>query len=138
MGRYRYIPRSIKDLAVEQSAHYKASRISTHLSMGRSTVYSTLRRWRQTGSPVARGKRTGRPRNLSGLDLAVSPSSQCQACTETDSFLQYLEGCIEQRPDILADELREQLETARGVKTSNGTISRTLQRAGWTRKKVST
>ncbi|KZV82863.1 hypothetical protein EXIGLDRAFT_590607, partial [Exidia glandulosa HHB12029] len=49
-----------------------------------------------------------------------------------------LEACIERTPDILVEELRDELGRCCGTWTSHSTIIRTLQRLGWTRKKVRT
>ena len=41
--------------------------------------------------------------------------------------MKYLESCIQQKPDILLEELRDALREVRGVQVSTITILRTLQ-----------
>ena len=52
--------------------------------------------------------------------------------------LQYLESVIERRPDAYAKELRHALFIAYNIDVNETTITRTLQRRGFTRKKVGT
>ncbi|KAG2747362.1 hypothetical protein P692DRAFT_201694009, partial [Suillus brevipes Sb2] len=47
-----------------------------------------------------------------------------------------LEACIERQPDILLTEMQDQLREICGFEVSIATISRTLRRRGFTRKKV--
>ncbi|EGO04814.1 hypothetical protein SERLA73DRAFT_149176 [Serpula lacrymans var. lacrymans S7.3] len=47
-----------------------------------------------------------------------------------------LEGCIEWQPEMLLRELQEQLREVCGVEVHLSTILRTLQRQGFTMKKV--
>ena len=53
------------------------------------------------------------------------------------TICQFLEACIERQPDILLEELQDQLQELCEIETSIVTISRTLHRRGFTRKKVS-
>ncbi|KZV97731.1 hypothetical protein EXIGLDRAFT_607723 [Exidia glandulosa HHB12029] len=48
----------------------------------------------------------------------------------------FLQGCIERQPDMTAEELQDELEAMFGIRASPQTISRTLQRRGYTRKEV--
>ena len=57
-------------------------------------------------------------------------------CFAKYSYLQYLESLIERKPDIYLSELKEQLEAAYEVRVDETTISRTLKRRGYARKKV--
>ncbi|KAF8601489.1 hypothetical protein BDV93DRAFT_445627 [Ceratobasidium sp. AG-I] len=75
---------------------------------------------RETGDVVRTAPIIGRPRSLSGTDMA------------------FLEACIERQPDLYLEELRELLDTTLGVQVSLDTIRRSLLRRGWTRKKVTT
>ncbi|KAJ4499392.1 hypothetical protein C8R41DRAFT_729452, partial [Lentinula lateritia] len=50
--------------------------------------------------------------------------------------LQFLEGLLEQTPDLYLYEIKERLEDVYGANYTESTISRTLERRGWTRKKL--
>jgi hypothetical protein len=49
---------------------------------------------------------------------------------------QFLESCIERQPDIFLTEMQDQLQEICGVDISISTISRTIRRRGFTRKKI--
>ncbi|OAX31033.1 hypothetical protein K503DRAFT_815713 [Rhizopogon vinicolor AM-OR11-026] len=53
-------------------------------------------------------------------------------------IFQFLESCIERQPDILLTEMQDRLREICGVEVSISTISRTIRRRGFTRKKVIT
>jgi hypothetical protein len=48
----------------------------------------------------------------------------------------YIEGLIERRPDIYASEIQHDIKEAFGVEVTETTISRSLYRRGYSRKKV--
>ena len=50
---------------------------------------------------------------------------------------QFLEGCIEQQPDLLLAELQERLHGTIGTRVSKVTISRSLNQRGLSRTQVS-
>ena len=52
------------------------------------------------------------------------------------SLLQFLEGLVERQPDILLSEIAEHLRHICNIDASPATITRTLHRRGFTRKKV--
>ncbi|OAX41900.1 hypothetical protein K503DRAFT_431263 [Rhizopogon vinicolor AM-OR11-026] len=72
----------------------------------------------ETGEVVRTPVCAGRPRILDSLDA------------------NFLESCIERQPDILLTEMQDQLREIFGVEVSISTIPRTIQRRGFTRKKV--
>ncbi|KAG1859728.1 hypothetical protein F4604DRAFT_1588976, partial [Suillus subluteus] len=74
--------------------------------------------YRETGEVVRTPVCAGRPRILDSLDA------------------NFLEACIERQPDILLTEMQDQLRETCGVEVSIATISRTIHRRGFTRKKV--
>ncbi|KAJ8596082.1 hypothetical protein M405DRAFT_722282, partial [Rhizopogon salebrosus TDB-379] len=47
-----------------------------------------------------------------------------------------LESCIERQPDIFLTEMQDQLQEICGVDISISTISSTIRRRGFTRKKI--
>lgn len=76
-NNYRYIHPEVKNLLISQSMQYKQKRLASNLSMHRSTVYRVLKLWGQTGMTAI--QRSGRPRDLSGLDCAVSSTYQSRS-----------------------------------------------------------
>ncbi|KAF8325604.1 hypothetical protein F5887DRAFT_829027, partial [Amanita rubescens] len=74
--------------------------------------------YRETGELVQVRVCDGRPRLLDSLDTA------------------FIEGCIERQPDIYLKELQDLLREVCHVDASPATISRTLHRRGFTKKKV--
>ncbi|KLO09578.1 Homeodomain-like protein, partial [Schizopora paradoxa] len=85
----------------------------------RRTVYRVLSTWQRTGEvkPAPEG-RAGRPRALDFADT------------------QFLVGAVTQRNDLYLDELRDALEDRCGLRVSEATIWRTLQRVGFRLKEV--
>jgi len=51
-------------------------------------------------------------------------------------LLQFTEGLVERQPDILLSEIGEYLRHICHIDASSATITRTLHRQGFTRKKV--
>jgi hypothetical protein len=49
---------------------------------------------------------------------------------------EYIEGLIERRPDIYASEIQHDIKAVFGVEVTETTISRSLYRRGYSRKKV--
>ncbi len=94
--------------------------------------------FRRTGQLVRVPLVRGRPRLFNGFDLAVRHQGYSSYLLLTTlTCLQFLESWVERKPDIMLDELRTQLESICGVVTTNWTISRSLRRRGYTRKRVS-
>lgn len=54
----------------------------------------------------------------------------------TNACCQYIEGLIEQKPDLYLTEIREQVNKVLDIDVSERTISNSLKRRGFTRKKV--
>ncbi|KAJ8586471.1 hypothetical protein M405DRAFT_771606, partial [Rhizopogon salebrosus TDB-379] len=73
---------------------------------------------------------SGRSREDTGL---------CRSTTVTilDSLdANFLDSCIERQPDIFLTEMQDQLREICGVDISISTISSTIRRRGFTRKKI--
>jgi len=117
-GNRRHIPTEQKWLFITMSAHLKPKEIAAVTEYSVDAVRRTLRIWRKTGDVVCRPLQAGRPRVLSPLDIA------------------YLESLIERTPDIYGSELKSALSQSRGVEVDESTITRSLHRRGYTRKKI--
>jgi len=81
-------------------------------------IQRMLQTYRSLGDVARIPMAGGRPRILNGIDL------------------DYLESHIERRPDIYLHELRWELISNRRVEVDISTISRSLRRRGYTRKKL--
>ncbi|VDC02747.1 unnamed protein product [Peniophora sp. CBMAI 1063] len=119
MGR-RHIPDAQKELLMEmldngmpQDDLVKFSHVSDR------TCRRVKKLYRQTGKVSRKALFPGRPRALGDLPLA------------------YLEARIEQSPDLTLRELRQALVTAYAIDVTEQTISNSLKRRGWSRKKLS-
>lgn len=92
--------------------------ISCATGFSSRTIRRILAMWRDhrrvVNPPIAPGRR----RSLSSIDC------------------DYIEGLIQRNPEIHLDEIVESLAAARQVKVSASTVSRTLKRCGFTRKRV--
>ncbi|THU89010.1 hypothetical protein K435DRAFT_678765 [Dendrothele bispora CBS 962.96] len=116
-GNYRYISSTQKENIFLLSRDLKPVHIARHLRVSVRTVYRVLGYVSEHGD-VPRPLRTGRPSLLDALDSL------------------FLESLVERTPDITLFELQEELELKRGIWVGEDTISRTLKKRGWTRKKV--
>ena len=112
-------------------------KIARLMDVHRSTVCRIVEKARKTASVVGSPLQRGPHRVLDGTDCAVSKILCVPLLIEADAywFGQYLESLIERTPDILLRELKEALESNRGVSVSIATIHRTLLRRGFTLKK---
>ncbi|KZP27723.1 hypothetical protein FIBSPDRAFT_730513 [Athelia psychrophila] len=117
-GNRRYINPAQKDLIVSMAAHMSSAEIAkvTHISW--RTVYQVVTLWQQTGK-VERKK------------VVSGPS-----CELDSGDVAYLIGMIGRTSDLYQSELRNALLMMRGINAHETTISRTLARNGYTRKKV--
>ncbi|KAJ2932106.1 hypothetical protein H1R20_g5000, partial [Candolleomyces eurysporus] len=118
IGNRRYIAREVKETAVAMSFYLGSKQIEQATGISQRTVNRVRQLARSTGSVVRNPLQTGRSRALNSLHLA------------------YAEGLIERTPDLYIFELQEQLEEAYGLHVDPTTISRSLKRAGFTRKKL--
>lgn len=115
----------------------KRAQVADLLDVDPRTVRRVTKLEAETGSvvrePVVRGPRW----MLNGIDCAVRQSYfiYTDMCT-LSSHKKYLESLLERTPDLYLRELQRDLMTNRGVHVSLGTISRTLKRRGFTRKKL--
>lgn len=99
------------------------------------TVYRILSTWSATGEigPASAGKR-GRPRALDFADTQVNILHT--GATEVTDSEKFLTKTLAHRNDMYLDELRDVLEERCGVRVSEATIWRTLNRAGFRMKEV--
>ncbi|KAI5981492.1 hypothetical protein EDD15DRAFT_2176115 [Pisolithus albus] len=119
-GNRRYIAEAVKQQWVTMSAQMNSKSIAQLTGSSRRTVNRVLRLSRLTGSVVTKSLESGRPRSLTMHDVT------------------FLVACVERTPDIFLSELQSELREARHVEVSQITIDRTLQRHGYTCKRVST
>ncbi len=92
-----------------------AEAIAQAYSVSERTVYRLVQQKRETGSVALRTSQRGRK----------------PALTEEDK--QNIRQCVEERPDITINEIREKLALA----ASYSTVERVIQAMGYTRKKKS-
>ncbi|RXW12687.1 hypothetical protein EST38_g13170 [Candolleomyces aberdarensis] len=118
MGNRRHITKEVKQLVVVMSMYLRSRQIAEITGISRRTVNRVLGLYRTTGSVVRVPLQPGRPRVLNSLHVA------------------YLESLIERTPDLYLSELQEQLEDAYGISVSEYTITTSLKRAGFSRKKM--
>ncbi|EJF60806.1 hypothetical protein DICSQDRAFT_32689, partial [Dichomitus squalens LYAD-421 SS1] len=107
-GNRRNISDEEKRMVVIMAERLKPADIAEITRIRPSTVRKVLRLWRTTGEVSQRSHITGRPRALTGLEIA------------------YLESLIERKPDMYLSELKQQLEAAYEVRVDETTISRAL------------
>lgn len=123
---------------LHQSDEFTMDHLSALTDVNRRTIYRIIKDWEATGGVERDGKRTGRPRLLDYLDVQVRCS--VPALTDVahqDSIChQYLLSSVDQRRDLFLDELRQKLGASSGKYVSDSTIWRTLERAGFTMKRV--
>ncbi len=135
----RHIHIETKRVAVRmalEGVNHKTS-VDTH-SLAHAQTRRAVELFRRTGQLVRVPLVRGRPRFLNGFDLAVRHQGYSSYLLLTTlTCLQFLESWVERKPDIMLDELCTQLESICGVVTTNWTISRSLRRRGYTRKRVS-
>ena len=101
---------------------YSVKELCHLLGIKKSLVYNVLNRYRQFGSvlnPHRYSCKVGRPRFLSSADLS------------------FLSAIVNHRPSVYLDELRDELQLKRNVRSTLPTLSRALKQLGVTRKAIS-
>ncbi|KAG2749320.1 hypothetical protein P692DRAFT_201908963 [Suillus brevipes Sb2] len=137
VGNRRHIPESVKQQWITMSAHMKSKDIAHVTHSSHRTVNRVLRLSRLTGSVIQKPLQAGRPCLLTSSDATASIIIwHAKLNYYSHNSHQYLEACVEHTPDIFLHELQSALWDARGVDVSLQTIEKTLQRHGFTRKKV--
>jgi len=119
MPNYHYIPPEQKQLICHLSLSLKTHEIAYHTGINVRTIRRVIGLWRKTGSVNRKPLQAGRPRALTGYHIS------------------YVEGLIERQPDIYLSEIQDQLLEAFNITASLSTISLSLKRRGYTRKKIS-
>ncbi|PPR02227.1 hypothetical protein CVT24_011455 [Panaeolus cyanescens] len=119
IGNRCYISRETKENIVVLSAYMKTRQVAEMLQVSDRTVRRVKALAQRTGRVNAPALAQGRPRKLSSADAA------------------YLISLVERTPDLYLYELQALLQDALGVYVTENTISATLRRQGFTRKKVS-
>ncbi|CAD6962380.1 unnamed protein product [Tilletia caries] len=116
---YRKISHDIKEMVVELIHAGILTRKDVLIAniFSASTLKRCLRQWTPHGLPAARTS-TGRPRKLGDADIG------------------FILARLQQRTDIMLDELARDLQVVGGPRASISLLSRTLQRLHITRKKV--
>ena len=92
-----------------------AEAIAQAYSVSERTVYRLVQQKRETGSVALRTSQRGRKPTLTGADK------------------QNIRQCVEERPDITINEIREKLQ----LTASYSTVERAIQAMGYTLKKKS-
>ena len=134
----RHIPKEYKDLAIHMSLNEGVSDDDIYCFIGISqrTMRQLRKTYQETGETVRIPVCPGWPHLLDTLDSLVSHLLLFYY-RRWYSISQFLEGCIEQQPDMLLVELQDHLCEFCGVMASTGTIARTLHRRGYMMKMVS-
>jgi transposase len=138
----RHIPPEIKRLVLRLAIirKYPYKKILRITGVGARSIMRIRSLYRRTGNVVAKRIVDGRPRILNGFEVSVR--LRLFSFLEMDflnvgvTAAQFLEGCIEQKPDLMLSELQDRLRGSCGVDVSPITIYRTLKRRGFTRKKM--
>ncbi|EDQ98175.1 uncharacterized protein LACBIDRAFT_336207 [Laccaria bicolor S238N-H82] len=118
-NNYRYIPPEQKQLIVTMHIRgTSTTNIEQSTGISTRTIRRILKLWNDTGRVMRQPLEPGRPRVLNSLEV------------------EYLESLIEQRPDIYVTELQNALFVTYGAEVDASTITQTLYRRGFTRKKV--
>jgi len=118
VGNRRHISKEVKEIIVRLTHNFTAKETAGILEVSERTVRRVRHLAMTTGRVVSIPLEVGRRRVITGLDAA------------------YLESCIEHTPDLFLRELQERLYRARDIYVNISTISDTLHRRGFTRKKV--
>ncbi|KAF8800956.1 hypothetical protein BYT27DRAFT_7008402, partial [Phlegmacium glaucopus] len=113
----------LRDVLLHMAQFLDIDTITHYTSCKRRTIERILSDFRKTGS-VARqhlrkGLLHGRRRATNGQDV------------------QFLQGLVRHSPNVYLDEMRELLETRRGINVGKPTVWRALIRSGFTMKKAS-
>ncbi|PPR00338.1 hypothetical protein CVT24_004359 [Panaeolus cyanescens] len=97
---------------------YKQKKIRTITGVSIRSIKRIRTNWRRTGAVIQIPAVKGRCRILNAFEVS------------------FLEGCIEQKPDLLLSELQDRLKGSCGVDVSPVTIWRSLKRRGFSRKRA--
>ncbi|KAF8835794.1 hypothetical protein BDN67DRAFT_1005692, partial [Paxillus ammoniavirescens] len=121
-GQRRHISDEVKNVIVTMSTHAEIPLTRKEIRVLTGVAESTQRRinalYRRTGQVSASPAANGRSRTLNAMDVS------------------FLEGLIERWPDITFNEMKKALREVCDVEISKATLSRTLKRSGFTRKKL--
>ncbi|KAL4247973.1 Homedomain-like superfamily protein, partial [Pleurotus pulmonarius] len=118
MGNYRFIHPEQKKLIITMSATMTPTQISKHTGISTRTIYRILEKWRHLRTVTLGSTAVGRPRELTHYDF------------------DFIEGLVEQQPDIYLSEIRHALRSVLDLDVSLSTISRSLLRRGLSRKQL--
>ena len=118
-----------------EAKEFSVNHLSALTGINRRTIFRINQQVQETGGVERDGRRTGRPRILEYPDVHVSLRLYCRLLSYP-SYCQYLLSAVDFRRDLFLDELKNILGGASGKFVSDSTIWRTLERAGFTMKKV--
>ena len=121
-------------VALQVRKGLKKPQVADLLGVDIRTVWRVTKLEAETGSVVREPISKGPRRLLNGIDCAVRCVSPRH--THTQRSLKYLESLFERTPDLHLHEIQGDLIINRGIDVSLNTISRTLQKRGFTRKKL--
>jgi transposase len=115
----RHICDELKELALSLSLQgFSDSEVHQFTGISKRSVKHLRSTHRKTGAVSRKAITTGRPRTL------------------TSMHRQFLCDCIERQPDSVLAELQTELREVCGVEVSIQTVSRSLQREGYTMKMI--
>ena len=135
MPNYYYIPPEQKQLICRLSLSLKTSEIAFHTGISIRTIQRVIR-------ALANNRKCDGEASAHGATAGFGLLSYlCEGLSATLVLVllmhsQYVEGLIEQRPDIYLSEIQDHLFKAFDISISLPTIHRSLKRRGYTRKKV--
>ena len=137
-GNRRHIPIAIKELMItlQTKKRLKKRQVADLLDVNPRTVRRVTKLEAETGSVVREPILKGPRRLLNGIDCAVRHIYLIHYVVYILKSFKYLESLLERTPDLYLHELQKDLVLNRGVYVSLSTISRTLQKRGLTRKKL--
>jgi transposase len=114
------LPNTTRELIIfwHHALDYKPSQIAALARCDVSTVHKILARFREHGNPHAL------PRGQASRSL-------------NDDDIRHILSILSAKPTLFLDEIQERLWTERDVWVSISTISRVLDRVGWSKKRLS-
>ena len=121
-------------VALQVRKGLKKPQVADLLGVDIQTVRRVTKLEAETGSVVREPISKGPRQLLNGIDCAVRCVSPQH--THTQWSLKYLESLFERTPDLYLHKIQGDLIINRGIDVLLNTISRTLRKRGFTRKKL--
>ena len=135
-GRGQLTSPEVQEIIVRLSKFHDTFTISAYTGVSVRCIRRILRYYFENGRLQTSKPRDGRKRKLRDIDANVSVSFLLNI-----NYLLYsqymLETVLRNTPDVYLDEIQQMILYNCGQEVSKSTIWRTLERAGFTLKKVS-